>query len=97
MDHALLAKLIEPATTSIIDNFTILSPEQIGISLPQRLIHGEKKLYTFKEWLSLYNDLSVKKSKWRGLQLVLKVKLVSANYIFKNFTKDFKQQFKSKK
>jgi len=90
-------KLIEPATTSIIDNFTILSPEQIGMSLPQRLIHGEKKLYTFKEWLSLYNNLSVKKSKWRGLQLVLKVKLVSANYTFKNFTKDLKQYFKFKK
>lgn len=91
------AKLIEPATTSIIDNFAILSPEQIGMSLPQRLIHGEKKLYTFKEWLSLYNELSVKKSKWRGLQLVLKVKLVSANYTFKNFTKDIKQLQKSKK
>lgn len=83
-------RLINKATISIIDNFIILSPEQIGLYIPERLIHGEKKLYTFKEWFNLYNDICVNKSKLRLIKLVLKVKIVSSNYMFKNFIKNIK-------
>lgn len=87
-------RLISKATISIIDNFIILSPEQIGLYIPERLIHGEKKLYTFKEWFNLYNKICVKKSNLRLIKLIFKVKIVSSNYIFKNFIKGIKQSFK---
>ncbi len=84
------------AKISVIDNFIILSPEQIGIHIPDRLKHGEKKLYTFNEWSDLYNEICIKKSKIRLFKLVLKVKIVSLNYVFKNFIKSIKLIFKSK-
>lgn len=90
-------RLIGKSTISIVDNFVILSPEQIGLKLPERLVHGEKKLYTFKQWLNMYEKICVKKSNSILIKIAVKAKLVSLNYIFKNLMKDVKQIFKSKK
>ena len=89
-------RLISKATVSVIDNFIILSPEQIGLCIPDRLMHGEKKLYTYKDWYSLYEKICVKKSKIRLIKLVFKVKIVSLNYVFRNFVKNIILIFKTK-
>jgi hypothetical protein len=89
-------RLIQKATISIIDNFVILSNEQIGIELPERLIHGEKKLYTNSEWLIHYENICNKKSLLRIYSLIATVKLVSLNYIFKNKIKDIKNYIRNK-
>lgn len=88
-------RLISKSTISVIDNFIILSPEQIGLIIPEKLVHGEKKLYTFKEWSNLYDEICVKKSKLRILKLIFRVKIISFNYVFRNFVKSIKQIFKS--
>ena len=90
-------RLIRESTISIVDNFVILSPQQIGLKLPERLVHGEKKLYTFKQWLSMYDKICVKKSNFILLRISLKAKLISANYVIRNIIKDIKEIFKSKK
>jgi hypothetical protein len=76
--------IIGKAVQSVIDNFIILSPEQIGIRFPQRLLHSEKQLYTFKRWQQLYTALSVQKSAISLLKVVLKVKFASAKFVLKN-------------
>ncbi len=88
-------RLIQKSSISIIDNFTILTPQQIGIKLPQRLIHGEKKLYSFEEWYNLYDKICVKKSKIRLIKLIFNSKIVSYNYVFRNIIKDIKNVFVS--
>lgn len=81
---------ISDAIISTIDNFLVLSIEQMGIDMPDRLKHWEKQLYTFKKWELLYNSLCIKKSKLRLLQAVIVVKLVSARYTFKNLKRTLK-------
>ena len=87
-------KLILPATLSIIDNFVITSPQQLGINFPERLFHGEDKLYTFKEWENLYLKLCVNNLKIRKLQLQFNVCKTSINFKLKNTIKNIKQLFK---
>lgn len=82
--------LIGKSVQSIIDNFVILSPQQLGLCLPERLLHGEKQLYTFRRWEQLYESLSVKKSSLALMMVALKVKLTSARFVLKNFKKKLK-------
>ncbi len=84
------ADRIKKAIASTIDNFVIASPQQLGLVFPERLLHGDKQLYTFEKWEKLYNELCINKSHARLTKAVLKAKLVSANFVFKNLMKTLK-------
>ena len=89
-------KLILPSTISIIDNFVIATPEQLGINFPERLFHGENNLYTFNEWENLYLKLNNNKFNLRKFKLFLKVILISLKFKYKNSKINFKKMFKKK-
>lgn len=57
--------VISPSLLSIVDNFIIASPQQLGISIPESIIHKFNKsfLYTHEKWTKLYEELCIKKSK----------------------------------
>lgn len=81
---------IKKAIASTIDNFVVASPQQLGLVFPDRLLHGDKQLYSFKKWVELYNELCVNKSGSRLTKAVINAKLASANFVFKNLMKSLK-------
>lgn len=80
---------------SIINNFIIASPEQLGVLLPTRF-QNEPNLYTHEEWLELYNNYCLK-----GYKIADKIKFIAEVYtnnisiIANRFSRSFKRRIKS--
>jgi hypothetical protein len=79
-------RIISPSLVSIIDNFIIASPQQLGIVIPESILYKFNKnfLYTHQKWKELYEAFCVKKSNYQITKHVLLVILCSLKFIFNN-------------
>lgn len=88
-------KLINKATTSVISNFIIASPEQLGIYFPERLNHSFSQLYTFNEWLNHYKIFTEDNKYVLKKIFNIVVYLNSLQFVFLNLKRTFLFKFKS--
>jgi len=87
---------LRDALLSIINNFVIVHPEQLGLELPKRLLHGEQFLYTFDEWLFYYEKFCKEKSFYHLLIKILLVKKCAYRYFLKNGFKRIKKSLRGR-
>jgi hypothetical protein len=71
---------------SIIDNFIVASPEQLGIVIPESITHkfNQRFLYTHEKWKKLYVEFCIEKSNYKIRKHVFLITLCSIKNILKN-------------
>ena len=81
---------------SIIDNFIIASPQQLGIYMPERIkdSFNESYLYTHEKWIRLYEEFCVRKSAYHIRKHAFLVILCSLKFSSKNVGRKLKHQVK---
>ena len=81
---------------SIIDNFIIASPQQLGIYMPERIkdSFNESYLYTHEKWIRLYEEFCVRKSAYHIRKHAFLVILCSLKFSSKNVRRKLKHQVK---
>jgi len=89
-------RIISPSLLSVIDNFIIASPEQLGIYIPEsiKLKFNQHFLYTPEKWKKLYEEFCIKKSKYQIHKHALLIILCSLKVIFSNIKYLLKQKIK---
>lgn len=71
---------------SIIDNFIIASPEQLGIIIPESITHkfNQRFLYTHEKWKKLYVEFCIEKSNYKIRKHVFLIISRSIKNLIKN-------------
>jgi hypothetical protein len=87
---------IAPSLVSIIDNFIIASPQQLGIVVPSSILQKFNKnyFYTFNKWQELYNKFSVQRSTFHIVIHSILILLCSLKWSVINMKFFFKQRIK---
>ena len=69
---------------SIVDNFAIYSPEQLGVRPPNRLLHSLDLMISNSKWQLMYNKICVNKSIFFILKEIVKIYINSLVFIILN-------------
>ncbi|WP_396146791.1 WavE lipopolysaccharide synthesis family protein [Flavobacterium sp.] len=84
---------IRNSIISIIDNFAIYNPEQLGIIPPKRLQHSLNYMISNTRWFEMYNKICLNKSKYYLIKEIIKVYLNSIYFMKINIKNDLKVNF----
>lgn len=89
--------IISLSLLSIIDNFIIASPEQLGILIPESITHkfNQRFLYTHEKWKKLYEEFCIEKSNYKIRKHVFLIILISQKFILRNMKNLFVRKIKS--
>ncbi len=89
-------RIIPLSLLSIIDNFIIASPEQLGILIPESITHkfNQRFLYTHEKWNKLYEEFCVRKSGYQIRKHTLLIILCSIRVSLSNIKYFFIQKIK---
>ena len=88
-------KKIGKSIISIVDNFAIYEPEQLGIVPPKRLIHSLDLMISNSKWQFMYDKICVKKSFFFLLKEIFKVYIKSLYFIYLNKKMKLKKKIKT--
>ena len=88
--------IISASVLSIIDNFIIASPEQLGILIPESITNkfNTRFFYTNQKWNRLYFDFCIKKSGYQIKKHTFLIILCSLKFTLSNFKHLLKQKIK---
>lgn len=64
---------IGKSIVSVVDNFAIYNPEQMGVKPPKRLLHSLDLMISNSKWQFMYNKICINKSKYFLIKEIVKV------------------------